>query len=155
MDVAQDIDIAAGADRVWEILDAGFDDISTWAARMIESRGDDGLGDLGGRQVVTVEYGPATETLYLRDADERALGYHVDGPSLPPPISDVRTEWRVDAGEGDRSRVTLRFLAEVNPPEMETMLEEVLRSGIAPLLEELKHYAETGRPHANTARSAA
>lgn len=151
MDVTQHIDIETNADHVWGILDGEFGDISTWAARMLESQGDPSLGELGGRQVVTVEYGPATETLYIRDADERTLGYRVTGPSLPPPISDVRTEWRVGTtnGDGDGSRVSIRFMAEVDPPEMALMLEETLRAGITPLLDELRHYAETGHPHPN------
>ena len=45
--------------------------------------------------MTTIEYGPATETLYRRDSERRSLGYWVTGPSLPPPISDVQTEWRV------------------------------------------------------------
>ena len=152
MDVTQHIDITASPDHVWGILDGEFGDISTWAARMLESHDDPSLGELGGRQVVTVEYGPATETLYIRDAVERTIGYRVTGPSLPPPISDVRTEWRVRDADG--SRVSIRFLAEVNPPEMQPMLEETLRAGITPLLDELRHYAETGRPHPNkTART--
>ena len=154
MDVTQHIDITASPDHVWGILDGEFGDISTWAARMLESHDEPSLGELGGRQVVTVEYGPATETLYVRDAGEHTIGYRVTGPSLPPPISDVRTEWRVTAtnpdGDGDGSRVSIRFLAEVDPPEMEPMLEETLRAGITPLLDELRHYAETGQPHPNT-----
>lgn len=155
MAVTQHIDTAASPDHVWVILDGEFGDISTWAARMLESSGDPTLGELGGRQVVTVEYGAATETLYARNADERMLGYQVTGPTLPPPISDVRTEWRVTPtngdgdGDGGVSRVSIRFLAEVNPPEMQPMLEETLRAGITPMLDELRHYAESGQPHPN------
>ena len=147
MHVTQHVDIAASADRLWSILDGEFGGISTWAARMLESNDDPTLGELGGRQVVTVEYGPATETIYLRDADDRAVGYHVTGPSLPPPMSNVRTEWRVSPTDGGNSRVTLTFLVDVDPPEMQPMLEEALRAGITPLLDQLRHYAETGQPH--------
>ena len=149
MEVTQDIDIAAPAEHVWSILDEQFGEISTWAARMLESRADDDLSDLGGRQVVTVEYGPATETLYLRDLEGRTLGYWVTGPSLPPPISRVQTEWRVIEADTAASRVEVRFLAVVDPPEMQPMLEETLRGGLTPLLDELRHFAETGDPHPN------
>ena len=149
MEVTQDVEIARPAEQVWSILDEQFGSISTWAARMRESQWDDNLGELGGRQVVTVEYGPATETLYLRDRDARALGYWVTGASLPPPISQVQTEWRVTDLDSKASRVHVRFLAVVTPPEMQPMLEETLRGGLTPLLDELRHFAETGEPHPN------
>ena len=151
MEVTQDIDIAAPADQVWTILDGQFGSISAWAARMLDSRVDDALGELGGRQVVTVEYGPATETLYLRDSETRTLGYWVTGATLPPPISQVQTEWRVTDVDG-ASRVQVRFLAVVTPPEMQPMLEETLRGGLTPLLDELRHFAETGEPHPNNSK---
>ena len=152
MEVTQDIEIAAAAEKVWSILDEQFGSIDAWAARMLDSRSDDDLGELGGRQVVTVEYGPATETLYLRDASARALGYWVTGPSLPPPISQVQTEWRVAELDGATSLVQIRFVAVVDPPEMQPMLEDTLRAGLTPLLEQLRHYAETGEPHPSNAK---
>ena len=152
MEVTHDIEIEADGDLVWSILDDEFAGISRWAARMIDSHTDESLGGLGGRQVVTVEYGPATETLYRRDAEQRSLGYWVTGPNLPAPIGDVQTEWRVTDRDGG-STVGLRFLAVVSPPEAQPMLEELLESGITSLLQELKHYAETGEPHPNKAGS--
>lgn len=149
MEVTQTIEIDTSGDTVWFILDGEFDDISGWAARMVASEGDASLGPLGGRQVTTVEYGPATETIYRRDAEQRSLGYWVTGPSLPPPIADVQTEWRVADLGSDTSAVALRFLAVVEDPAAQPMLQEVLNAGITPLLEELKHYAETGNAHPN------
>lgn len=151
MEVTQAIEVAAGADQVWAILSDQFGDVATWAARMLDSTNDATLGDLGGRQVVTVEYGPASETLYRRDAENRSLGYWVEGPSLPAPISNVQTEWRVAAAGDAASTVSIRFLAVVSPAEMQPMLEDLLGAGMTPLLEELKHYAETGQPHPNVA----
>ena len=150
MEVTQDIEVAASSDDVWSILSDEFGEISSWAARMLDSKADDSLAELGGRHVTTVEYGPATETLYRRDAERRSLGYWVTGPNLPPPLSDVQTEWRVTE-RGANSSVELRFLGVVTPLEMQPMLEERLATGITPLLEELKHYAETGEPHPNNA----
>ena len=52
-------------------------------------------------------------------AGERMLGYRVEGPSVPAPICDARTEWRVGRSDGgDGSRVSIRFIAVVDPPEM-------------------------------------
>ena len=154
MEVTQDIEIEATSDHVWSILDGQFGEISVWAARMLDSRGDDSLGEMGERQVTTVEYGPATETLYRRDAEHRSLGYWVTGPSLPPPISDVQTEWRVRDLDGEGCGVGIRFLAVVSDPEAQLMLEQMLGDGMTPLLQELKHYAETGEPHPNKSASA-
>ncbi len=151
MEVTQSVHVAADADHVWTILDADFGSVSAWAARMLESTDDPTLGPLGGRQVVTVEYGPATETLYTRDADRRMLGYWVTGPELPAPISDVQTEWRVTGTDDGASEVSIRFLAVVDPPEMQPMLEATLQSGMTPYLDELRHFAETGEAHPNKA----
>lgn len=153
MEVTQDIEIAATSDHVWSILDAQFGEIATWAARMLDSEADGALGDLGGRRVTTVEYGPATERLYRRDAQRRSLGYWVTGPSLPPPISDVQTEWRVADLDSEGCRVGVRFLGVVSVPEAQPMLEQMLGDGMTPMLQEFKHYAETGEPHPNKTAS--
>lgn len=149
MEVTQDIEIAATSEHVWSILDDRFGEITIWAARMLDSQVDQSLGELGGRQVTTVEYGQATETLYRRDGERRSLGYWVTGPSLPPPISDVQTEWRVAELHSGGCRVGVRFLAVVSDPETQPMLEQLLSDGITPMLQELKHYAEIGEPHPN------
>lgn len=153
MEITQGIEIAATSDRVWSILDDQFGEIATWAARMLDSEVDDALGELGGRRVTTVEYGPAAETLYRRDGERRSLGYWVTGPSLPPPISDVQTEWRVADLDGEGCSVDIRFLAIVSNPEAQPMLEQMLRDGMTPLLQELKYYVETGDAHPNKSAS--
>lgn len=150
MEVTQHIAIDTPAERVWSILGGDFAEISTWAARMLDSRGDDGLGDMGGRQVTTVEYGPATEILYVLDDATRTVGYSVSARGMPPVLDDVTTEWRV-VEDGDGSVVHIHFTGVVSDTDMQPMVEQLLNDGMRPLLEELKFYAETGHPHANNA----
>ena len=148
MEAINSVAIAASADQVWDVLSGQFDDIDVWAARILESDGDPELGELGGRAVVTVEYGPATETLYLRDDEAKTIGYRVAADGMPPMLSDVTTEWRVDAAGGG-SVVTQTFRGTLSDPAMAEPLSARFAQGVEPLLAELKHYAETGQPHPN------
>ena len=146
MEIKQQININASADKVWGILSNDFANVTKWATRMINSERSSDLGPIGGRSVNTVEYGEATETLYRFDEEQRDLAYHVRGDNLPPMISDVTTGWRVDQVSETESAVTTTFGAAVSP-EMEEMISGRLLQGLIPLLEELKYYAENDQPH--------
>lgn len=148
MQAINSIAIDAPADRVWDVLADEFAHIDRWAARISESAAASGLGQLGGRNVVTVEYGPATEKLYRWDERDRVIGYSVEAAGMPPMLSDVTTEWKVDE-TGDGALVTQTFTATLSDPAMAEPLGARFAQGVEPLMAELKHYAETGRPHAN------
>lgn len=154
MKISRNVTVDTSAEKVWEIVGTNFSSVDTWAARMLTSAGDDALGELGGRQVETVEYGPTTETLYLFDNDSRQLGYTVAGDGMPPIVSDVTTEWHVEPNGDDQAVVTMLFTATLADPDMTDMLSGIWHQGAEPLLDELKHYAETGEPHLNNAVAA-
>ena len=146
MNVEQKTTINVSADALWKIIGTDFADVKIWAVRMIDSRSGDDLGELGGRYVNTVEYGEATETLYLFDNEKRELAYSVNG-NLPPVITDVTTAWRVEPDGENRSIVINTFEAKMLQPEMEEMIHGRLMAGLVPLHEQLKHFAENGVPH--------
>ncbi len=149
MEVTRQISIGAPADKVWKILGTDFGEIQVWASRMLSSKGDTSLGSQGGRVVNTVEYGEATETLYLFDDAQRELAYTVQGPTLPPIIKDVTTGWKVEAASEGEAVVHLTFGATVLDPSMEDMVKDQLGQGLDKLLPELKYFAENDRPHPN------
>ena len=66
----------------------------------------------------------------------------------------MKTEWQVDS-DGSGSGVILWFEAAVSDESVKPMLEERLESGMLPLLEELKHFSETGEAHPNKLASSA
>ena len=148
MEVTRQISINASADKLWKILGTDFDDISTWASRMLKSSGNTELGPKGGREVVTVEYGEATETLYQFDEAQRELAYTVQGPNLPPVIKDVTTGWRVESTGDNQALVHLTFGATLLNPEMGDMVKEQLGQGLDKLMPELKYYAENDQAKA-------
>ena len=146
MNVEQKTTINVSADALWKIIGTDFANVKDWAERMLDSRQGDDLGEMGGRYVTTVEYGEATETLYLFDEENRELAYSVEG-NLPPVIADVTTAWRVEPDGDERSIVINTFTAKMLQPEMEEMIHGRLMAGLVPLHEQLRHFAENGVPH--------
>ena len=147
MNITQQVSINTSADKVWDILGNDFPNITKWAVRMLASAGDKELGPIGGRQVTTVEYGNAAETLYKFDSERRELAYSLSGETLPPILSDITTTWRIEPNGENQSVVTNIFEAKLLNPEMEEMIKTQFMQGLTPLFEELKFYAENGQPH--------
>ena len=141
------VSIHTSADKVWKILDTDFGKIDTWAVRMLQSRSDDSLGELGGRVVNTIEYGEAFETIIKRNDAERAIGYKVEAEGIPAVLEDVKTVWRVEDTGDDETVVHIAFVATLKDEAMGEMLSQQLASGINKLLDQLKYFAENDEPH--------
>ena len=78
---------------------------------------------------------------------QRVLAYALQGAGIPPVLSDITTAWQVNPNGDNQSVVTTTFEAKLANPEMSDALSGRVMQGLEPLLEELKHYAETGQPH--------
>jgi hypothetical protein len=149
--------IDAPADTVWEVIAGRFDRIGEWATAIPTSSlgvADLGLVNLDGPIAARVcETGiralpQVTETIVAFDASNRSLTYQAtDG--MPAFLTAARNTWTVTALAATRCRVdiaaefaTRGLLGRYARP---VTLARVLRDG-QHLLDDLKHYVETGTP---------
>ena len=147
MNLNYEVTVNASADKVWKIIGADFNKADKWAVRMLKSTGSPDLGPIGGRLIQTVEYGEGKETLVLFDDEQRKLAYRVQAPGLPPVLQDIRIGWRVESKGDNQAVVHNTFEANLSNPEMHDMITQQSQQGTKMLFEELKHYAENGKPH--------
>ncbi len=155
--LSRHIVIDAPADTVWEVIAGRFDRIGDWAAAIPASApavADPRLvnvaAPIAARMCDTgIKALPrVTETIVGFDATNRTLTYQATA-GVPAFITTARNTWTVTALSDTRCRVDIT--AELTTRGMlgrlarTVILARVLRDG-RHLLDDLKHYVETGTP---------
>lgn len=147
MHIERHIDIAAPADRVWEVLGRGFTHVGLWASAIPSSIATpDGDG-----RVCSVAGAPGIDTVEERltayDDPTRTLTYVADS-GMPGAIGAASNTWRVEPLGAGSSRVTTAAAIEVVGPAR--FAGPLLRLAFGALgrrtLGDLKHYVERGVP---------
>src|SRR5262245_25624582 len=156
-DLTQHVVVNASAEAVWEVVAGRFDRIGEWAAAIPASgvaAADLALVDLAAPVPARVcETGiralpRITETIVGFDSANRTLTYEAT-EGMPSFVTAARNTWTVTALSATRCRVDI--VAEFSTRGLlgrlarAAILARVLRDG-RHLLEDLKHYVETGTP---------
>jgi carbon monoxide dehydrogenase subunit G len=154
--IERHIDIAAPADRVWEVLGRGFTDVGAWASAIPSSEASpDGDG-----RVCSVAGAPGIdrveERLIAYDDAARTLTY-VAASGMPGAVGAASNTWRVEPLGPDHSRVSTSAVVDVvGPARFATPL---LRLAFEVLgrrtLRDLEHYVECGVPSPRKERALA
>jgi hypothetical protein len=145
--IERHIDIAAPADRVWEVLGGGFAEVGAWATAIPSSAASpDGDG-----RVCSVAGAPGIDRIEERltayDDATRTLTY-VAASGMPGAIGAASNTWRVEVLGPDASRVSTSATVDVVGPAL--LATPLLRLAFGVLgrrtLRDLRHYVERGVP---------
>ena len=152
MQMRAEIMVGVPADQAWALVGERFGDIGTWAAPITRSSLDAATGPGAVRTCHVRGFGPAPagvvhERLITFDAAGRSLSYEADG--LPRFIAGAVNRWSVTAqGEGActvRAHATLTLRGPMRL--LGWLVRSRLRASATAVLDELRHYLETGTPH--------
>ncbi len=153
MKISRTININAPAERVWDILGPNYTKAGDWASSVYVSDARPGTpkvaaAPVAGR-VCQTSLGPFTETIEAFDEGRRHVAYSATGDKMPGFVKRLVNSWTVHTS-GSMSRVQIELNADIAfpfnilmGPMMKLQFGKVLREAT----EELKHYAETGKPH--------
>lgn len=163
MDLSLEVEIAAPAARVWEVLGERFLHVSEWAAPIASSCAvDDATRPaVGVTRACTVEaFGPfppgqVEERLVAFDERARTFTYEA-ARGLPAFVGRAANTWTVEETGPASCRVTSRAVLELRGPltVLQWPMACVLRRSGARVAEELKVFVEQGVPHARKRRAA-
>ena len=153
MKVRNEIAIEKNVNDAWEVMGNGFAQIHVWASFFKDSKptGEskfDGI-DFSARNIV-VEGGQNTHSLDVFDAVNHVLSYTVT--SGAPPFADkAEAEWALEIIDESTCKASISVnmeLKDIVPAEKAAEVSAWLNQSSANMLEEMKHYVETGNLHA-------
>lgn len=149
MNVRQQIKINAPASQLWHILAEDFDKISGWAATVLESGPNPQVPEGEGRVCLTT-FGKNTEVITHIDKTERTYTYAVTPEKRPFFLKGIENTWTIKPIGNDRSEVSMNANVKLMPVIgllIAPLMKRRMLKGFVSILEELKHYAETGEVH--------
>lgn len=149
MNANAQINIKAPASQLWRILAEEYDQISEWAAVVLESEPNPDVAKGEGRLCVTT-IGNNKETITHIDEQARTFTYAVVPEKSPFFLRGLENSWMIEPTSDNESIVSMRATVKLLPvfsqlvgPSMKRRMEK----GFVKILEELKYYAETGQVH--------
>lgn len=109
--------IAMPPEKVWELLDQGFNEISKWADGVTSSKANpqtpNGLnGSTSGGRICDVKgVGLTDERMVEFDATKRSLTYSVQSKGLPFFVTGLQNKWTVNSDGAAGSEVKVELSA--------------------------------------------
>ena len=155
MRIHQTFDIAASAERVWDILGPNYTRAGDWASGVYLSAPRAGTPQVAGAPAVgrtcQTSLGPFTESIIAYDDDRRHVAYVATGDKMPGFVRRLANSWTVETAGPNAARVTMELEADIAQPFrtlMGWMMKRQFSKVLAESTDDLKIYAETGRPSA-------
>ncbi|WP_298975120.1 SRPBCC family protein [uncultured Roseobacter sp.] len=153
MKIKKTLTVNAPPDAVWDILGPNYVRAGDWASSVYVSGARPGTPKIAGApaagRTCETSLGPFTETIEAYDEARRHVAYSATGDKMPSFMKGLRNAWTVRP-KGGVSEVEMELNADIAfpfnilmAPMMKMQFGKVLREAT----EELKHYAETGKPH--------
>ena len=162
MQIRRSITIQAPADRVWTILGPNYLRVQDWASSVNISRNRDAgrapKGAPASGRVCETSIGPVQETILRYDETGRELAYAAQAEKMPFFVRQMVNNWKISAAGPDQCRVEMWLEVELSFPFnllMGWMMRMQLNTVLTEAVDELKHFAETGRPHPRKEKAAA
>lgn len=145
MEFKRNVTVNAPADKVWEVLGPGFNDISNWASPVITSEPLPDLPAGSGRVCNVKGAGAVEETIYHYDDDNRKLAFILKGKKIPFFVKKIDNTWNVEPIDDNQSKVQVHAnitLMPVFSQIISGMLSKAMSKQADGLLSELKDYVE-------------
>ena len=154
MKIARKMRVDASPDTVWDILGPNYVRAGDWASSVYVSAPRAGTPKVAGAPVAgrtcETSLGPFTEAIEAYDPDRRHVAYSATGDAMPGFVRGLRNAWTVRPASGGGSEVEMELRADIAFP-FDLLMGPLMRLQFGRVLrqatQELKHYAETGRPH--------
>ncbi|MEO1086172.1 MAG: SRPBCC family protein [Acidobacteriota bacterium] len=154
MKIQRQTTINADSEAVWEVLARRFDQVDEWASSVDRSTARAGAPRVPGAPVLgrtcETELGPFTEAILEFDEDRKVLAYSAAGEKMPFFVKSLRNRWSLTAESGARTRIDMLMTADLAIPFnvfMAPVMKLQMGKILTAVMEELKHFVETGEPH--------
>ena len=153
--------VNADADHIWRILSEEFDSVDGWASSVNHSEMNTKAtntpeGAPPGRLCTVPGFGVTDERMTRYDDAERSFAFSVDAEKIPGFFTNMESAWRVEPIGPGRSRVTTKVSGNANGVMgalVRPMMKRKFQKTIDVVYEDLKVYAETGKPSAAKAKA--
>ena len=152
MNVKNEIEIKKSAKDAWEVMGSGFAKIHVWASFFKDSKpaGEPKFAeiDFSAREVI-VEGGENTHSLDVFDAENHVLSYTVTA-GAPPFADKAEAQWALQIIDENTCKAYISVnmqLKDIVPTEKASEVSSWLNQSADNMLEEMKHYIETGELH--------
>ncbi|MEM7552074.1 MAG: SRPBCC family protein [Bacteroidota bacterium] len=147
------IELNIPTDKAWEILWNNYENVGEWATIIPESAPRFADGELVGRTCSST-YGDVKEIITSYDEENMTYSYEADG--LPSIFKSGKNIWSLKPNGPNRSKVSMELkmeMARITGLLMGWMIRKKMTSDLDGLMEDLKHFAETGEPHPKKKKS--
>ncbi|MEM9386892.1 MAG: SRPBCC family protein [Pseudomonadota bacterium] len=155
MRIAKQLTVHAPLARVWKIIAEDYDQVGAWASAVATSRENTQATSVNGSpvggRICETTLGPFKETIRRYSPAEKLLEYSATGEKMPFFVRGLRGRWQLTDAGAHATRVSLEFNASLMFPFsllMGWMMRIQFSKAINTTLEELVHYAQTGKIHA-------
>jgi hypothetical protein len=152
MEIITKLTIEKNTNEVWQIMGNQFDQIHIWASFFKDSKpsGKKKFNeiDFSARETV-VEGGENTHSLDVFDSKNHTLSYTVTA-GAPPFADKAQAEWALESTNEDSCTASITVnmeLKEMVPEEKAAEVKHWLSKSSNEMLEEMKHFIETGNLH--------
>lgn len=152
MKIRTELIIEQNANNVWQVMGIQFDEIHVWASFFKDSKPSgenkfEGI-DFSARDTI-VEGGTNTHSLDLFDSENFILSYTVT-EGAPPFANKAGAEWALEIIDEHTSKASITVNIDLKdgiPEEKVSEVKNWLNKSSNDMLEDLKHYVETGTLH--------
>ena len=146
MEVSRQTTINVPASELWRILHDDFDKISHWAAPIKSSSPDPEVA-VGDGRICDTTFGKNTEVITSRDKGNHTFTYEVTPEKVPFFLKGISNTWQINPIGDNQSEVSTTSEI-VLSSSLETvagsLMKKQMHKAFGEILEDLKHYAETG-----------
>ena len=152
MEIRKTTTVDVPIEKVWKIAAHDFDQVGAWASAVGRSQPNDQAAmpqgaEVGGR-VCSTAFGDTQENFTRFDPEGHSFSYRAEG--LPAMIKRAENRWSLRSTGPSRTEVTTQVTMELNafPGRlMQPLMRRRLAKTLDQILEELKHFMETGSIH--------
>lgn len=156
MEIKKSVTISQTIDKVWEIMATDYTRVGEWTSQITLSKNNDEVtaklpnAPAGGRVCTAPGFGDIKETMTHYDEGDKYFRYKADISSMPFFVKGIANGWRFRSLGPKKTEVNMRMELKLNAFPG-TLMAPVMRAQMGKsaniILEELKHYTETGRIH--------
>ncbi len=149
----KEVVLNVSATKAWNLLAENYENVGDWATIIPESAARNENGKIVGRTCSST-YGDVQEIITSWDKENMTYSYEADG--LPAMFKSGKNVWKIDPIGDDRSKVKMNLRMEMSALPgffMGWMIKSKMAKDLEGLMEDLKHYAETGSPHPKKLKS--
>ncbi len=144
--------IDASLEQVWDIIGPNYISAGDWASSVYVSGARPGTPKVAhapaAGRICETSLGSFTETIEAYDEARHVVSYSATGAKMPGFMKGLRNTWTLTpSGNGTKASMTLR--ADIAFPMnilMGWMMKMQFKKALTETIDDLKVYAETGRP---------